>query len=129
MEAITSIPPSASMPSVASRQAKSGQSQAKPVVQSSEKAGKLEVKPEAKPGVKPEAAVSEEQLKQALEQLNKQFASEGIGFVYEERLNQLFVQIKDKATGEVVKEFPPKSAISHMVAMKELAGLILDRQA
>jgi len=121
MEAITSIPPSAAMSGAATTQVKPEQSQAKPVVQNVEKAGK--------PEASQESPVSKEHLKMALEQLNKQFSSEGIGFVYEERLSQLFVQIKDKATGAVVKEVPPRSVIDHMVAMKEMVGMILDRKA
>ncbi|OIO70465.1 MAG: hypothetical protein COW19_00145 [Zetaproteobacteria bacterium CG12_big_fil_rev_8_21_14_0_65_55_1124] len=121
MESISSIPPSVAIPAVATRQAKSGQSEPHPVVKSVEKA----VKPESKQ----DPVVSEEQLKKALEHVNQQVATEGVGFTYEKRLNQLFVQIKDKATGAVVKEIPPKAVIDQKVAMKEMVGILLDRQA
>ena len=117
MESINSISPSTT---VATRQAKSEQSQSHPAVQHVEQAGKTVSEQESK--------VSEEQLKKAVEHANQQLSGEGIGFTYEKRLNQLFVQIKDKATGAVVKEVPPKAVIDHKVAMKEMVGILLDRQ-
>jgi len=120
MESINSISPPATMAPVATRPVRSEQGQSRPIVQAVEKA----VLPEAKQ----EAAISEEQLQKALEHANSSFSSEGIGFTYERRLNQLIVQIKDKATGAVVKEVPPQTVIDAKVAMKEMVGILLDRQ-
>jgi len=121
MEPINSISPPATMSVVATRPARSEQAQSRPAVQAVEKA----VLPEAKQ----DAEISEEQVKQAVEQLNVQFANEKVGFAYEERLNMLLVQITDKATGAVVKEFPSKDFVEHKVAMQAMVGVILDRQA
>jgi len=121
MEIINSISPPATVSVVSSRSARSEQNQSRPVVQPVEKP--------VLPAAKQEAAISEEQVKQAVEQLNKQFANENIGFAYEERLNMLLVQITDKSTGAVVKEFPSKDFVEHKVAMQAMVGIILDKQA
>ncbi len=79
----------------------------------------------------PEPMVSEQELKQAVQQANQNFAgsNEAVSFTYEEKLGQLFVQITDSASGEVIREVPSKEFIQHQVAMKELVGLLLDKQA
>lgn len=75
-------------------------------------------------------AVTEQKLQRAIDQANRALAgtNHSIGFTYERRLNQLFVQVKDKATGEVIKEFPPKALIEHQAAMREFIGLMLDQK-
>ncbi|MDQ6986369.1 MAG: flagellar protein FlaG [Mariprofundaceae bacterium] len=75
--------------------------------------------------------VSEKSVQQAVAQANIEIAggNEKIGFGYEKRLGQLYVQVLDKDTGEVIKEIPPKEFIEHQVFMKELAGILLDRNA
>jgi len=80
---------------------------------------------------KPEPMVSEQELKQAIQQANQSFAgsNESVSFTYEEKLGQLFVQITDSTSGEVIREVPSKEFIQHQVAMKELVGLLLDKQA
>lgn len=79
----------------------------------------------------PEPMVSEQELKQAVQKANHSFAgsNESVGFTYEEKLGQLFVQITDSTSGEVIREVPSKEFIQHQVAMKELVGLLLDKQA
>jgi len=75
--------------------------------------------------------VSEKSILQAVTQANIEIAggNEKVGFGYEKRLGQLYVQVLDKDTGEVIKEIPPKSFIEHQAFMKELAGILLDRNA
>ncbi|MDX8391197.1 MAG: flagellar protein FlaG [Mariprofundaceae bacterium] len=75
--------------------------------------------------------VSENSVQQAVAQANIEIAggNEKVGFGYEKRLGQLYVQVLDKDTGEVIKEIPPKSFIEHQAFMKELAGILLDRNA
>jgi len=79
----------------------------------------------------PEPMVSEQELKQVVQQANRSFAgsNESVSFTYEEKLGQLFVQITDSTSGEVIREVPSKEFIQHQVAMKELVGLFLDKQA
>ena len=79
----------------------------------------------------PEPMVSEQELKQVIQQANQSFAgsNESVSFTFEEKLGQLFVQITDSTSGEVIREVPSKEFIQHQVAMKELVGLLLDKQA
>ncbi|MDQ7001090.1 MAG: flagellar protein FlaG [Ghiorsea sp.] len=80
---------------------------------------------------KPESMVSEQELKQVIQQVSQSFAgsNEAVSFTYEEKLGQLFVQITDSTSGKVIREVPSKEFIQHQVAMKELIGLLLDKQA
>jgi len=130
MEAITSIPPSPMMSGAGgtdAKQIKSGQGQPHPVVPGIEKSAR----PESgeKRGSVQEQQISGEQLSKALKQANQHFVNEGVSFTYEKSINQMFVQITDKATGAVIKEIPPRSFIEHAIAMKEMVGMLLDQQA
>ncbi len=73
---------------------------------------------------------TEADLEKALQQANMEFAgsNQKVSFIYEKRINQMFVQIVDKTTGEVVKEVPPKEFIEHKIAMHELIGVLLDKK-
>ncbi len=75
--------------------------------------------------------VSEKSIRQAVNQANIDIAgsNEQVGFVFEKRLGQLYVQVLDKQSGAVVKEIPPKAFVEHAAYMKELAGILLDRSA
>ena len=80
----------------------------------------------------PQAEVSKEEVKQIVKEANIQLANVGnehVSFGYEERLNLLYVQIKDTATGEVVREIPSRDVIEQKAAMSEMIGIILDRNA
>ena len=81
---------------------------------------------------KQETPVDHENLKNLIDRANTQMAAAGnqhLSFGYEERLNRLYVQIKDNATGEVVREIPPRKLIEQQAAMSEMIGMILDRNA
>jgi len=85
------------------------------------------------PQVQAEKPTTEQDVKRAVAQANQEMASlaptETIGFGYVEKLNQIFVQVKDSKTGEVIREIPSKDFIKHKLAMREMIGLILDKQA
>ena len=89
--------------------------------------------PQAKEQPKEQKSVSEQDVKQAVEQANRELRnlgpSETIGFGYVEKLNQIFVQVKDSKSGEVIREIPSKDFIEHKLAMQEMIGLILDKKA
>lgn len=84
----------------------------------------------ASPGTSEATKIAEEEVRKAVEQANATFTTlnQKIGFGYEKRLNQIYVQVLDRETGEVVKEIPPKEFIEHRAAMREMIGLILDKQ-
>ena len=78
-----------------------------------------------------EPEVSEQDLKAAVAQANVDMAgnSESVTFGYEKQLGLLYVQVVDNDSGEVVREIPSKGFIAHRIAMREMVGLLLDKQA
>jgi len=80
---------------------------------------------------KTEQQVSIQDVQKAIQQSNKALtlSGESIAFGYEEKLGQLFVTVTDKQSGEVIREIPSKDFIQHKIAMREMIGLLLDRQA
>ncbi len=70
-------------------------------------------------------------VQQAVKQANMSLPSsnESITFGYEEKLGQLIVQVSDKATGLVIQQLPSKEFIRYQIYMKEMIGLLLDKQA
>lgn len=47
-------------------------------------------------------------------------------FQVREGFNKYYVEIRDSATDEVIKEIPPKKLLDMMTKIQELAGLIVD---
>ncbi|OIO73347.1 MAG: flagellar biosynthesis protein FlaG [Zetaproteobacteria bacterium CG1_02_53_45] len=87
---------------------------------------KQEVQQQAEP------KVTRQDVEKAIQQANQAVSSmpsESISFGYEEKLGQLFVQVKDKESGEVIREIPSKEFIQHRIFMKEMVGILLDKQA
>jgi len=74
--------------------------------------------------------VTKQDVEQAIQQVTRELAgsNEAIGFSYEKKLGQLFVQVKDNVSGEVIREVPSKDFIKHRLAMQEMIGLLLDKQ-
>jgi flagellar protein FlaG len=126
MNAINSISSSATTSGTAG----SVQTQARPIISTpSVTANSNDVKQAAQ---QQETAIGKEEVKQLVEQANMQLAgasNQRVSFGYEERLNLLYVQIKDSATGEVVREIPPKELIEQRAALSEMIGMLLDRNA
>ncbi|WP_238701319.1 flagellar protein FlaG [Mariprofundus erugo] len=79
----------------------------------------------------PERNISEQDVQRAVQQANSALpgSNESIAFGYEEKLGQLFVQVTDKNSGEVIREIPSKEFLQHRVFMREMIGLLLDKQA
>lgn len=124
MNAINSITPASTSGATGSIQ-----TQARPVIAKSPviaHSNGVELAPQQ------EAAMSKEEVKQLVEQANVQLAgasNQSVSFGYEERLNLLYVQIKDSATGEVIREIPSRELIEQKAAMSEMIGMIIDRNA
>jgi flagellar protein FlaG len=81
---------------------------------------------------KQEPAVSSEHLQKLIARANTQMAAAGnqhLSFGYEERSNRMYVQIRDNASGEVVREIPSSKLIEQQADMSEMIGMILDRNA
>ncbi|MDX8407242.1 MAG: flagellar protein FlaG [Mariprofundaceae bacterium] len=78
-----------------------------------------------------ERKVSEQEVRQQVAKANVEISgsNENISFGYEAKLGQLYVQVTDAKSGEVIREIPSKDFIQHRVAMREMIGLLLDKKA
>jgi len=86
-----------------------------------------------KPVVQPEGSVlNEKVVRQMVQEGNQALKAQGVkqvvSFGYEAKLGELFVQIRDGVTGSVVGEFPSRDVRASRIAMREMVGLILDKQ-
>ncbi len=55
--------------------------------------------------------------------------NKAIKFQIHEKTEQVYVEIVDKETGEVIKQIPPEEMIKIAVSVKEFLGLIVDEKA
>ena len=71
---------------------------------------------------------SNEQIKKAVEQMNKSmFNSEAI-FGIHEGTNRVTIKIVDKDTKEVIKELPPEKTLDMIAKVWEMAGILVDER-
>jgi len=82
----------------------------------------------AAPRVAHAPVTPQENLREAVEQLNKQLASSGrsIGFSYDEVANSPVVTIKSTATGEVIRQIPSEAVLRVAHTFEALKGLLHD---
>ena len=70
-----------------------------------------------------------EQLKRAVEQINKNMMahSEAVFGIHEET-NRVTIKIVDKNTKEVIKELPPEKTLDMIAKVWEMAGILVDER-
>ncbi len=70
----------------------------------------------------------QENLREAVNQLNKQLASSGrsIGFSYDEVANAPVVTVRSTATGEVIRQIPSEAVLRVAHTFAALKGLLHD---
>lgn len=71
---------------------------------------------------------SNEQIKKAVEQLNKNMAHSTAVFGIHEETNRVTIKIVDKDTKEVIKELPPEKTLDMIAKAWELAGILVDEK-
>ena len=71
---------------------------------------------------------SNEQLKKAVEQLNKSMPHSEAIFGFHEETNRVMIKIVDKDTKEVIKELPPEKTLDMIAKVWELAGILVDEK-
>lgn len=78
-----------------------------------------------------EGNIKEEDLRKAVEKLNKFIEDEGTHAVYEvhEKLNDVMIKIVNNNTKEVILEVPPKKILDMVSKMMEMVGLLVDKRA
>jgi flagellar protein FlaG len=69
-----------------------------------------------------------EQIKKAVEQLNKNMAHSTAVFGIHEGTNRVTIKIVDKDTKEVIKELPPEKTLDMIAKVWELAGIMVDEK-
>jgi flagellar protein FlaG len=72
-----------------------------------------------------------ENLKQAIEQLNKELADSGrsLGIRMDDVLNTPVVTVKSTKTGEVIRQIPSEAVIRVAHTFEQLKGLLVDEMS
>lgn len=71
---------------------------------------------------------SNDQIKKAVEKLNKQMSNSEAVFGIHDKTNRVTIKIVDKDTKEVIKELPPEKTLDMIAKAWELAGLLVDEK-
>ena len=69
-----------------------------------------------------------EQIKKALEKLNKSMDHAEAVYGIHEGTNRVMIKIIDKDTKEVIRELPPEKTLNMFAKVWELAGLLVDER-
>ena len=69
-----------------------------------------------------------EQLKRAVEEINKKANNSEAVFGVHEDTNRITIKIVDKESKEVIKEFPPEKTLDMIAKVWEMAGLMVDEK-
>ncbi|WP_263832732.1 flagellar protein FlaG [Sulfurospirillum oryzae] len=69
-------------------------------------------------------------LSETVKELNKQMdlLNTNITFGYNDKINQMFINVIEKSTGKVIRKFPTEEAMSLSAKMKEIVGIIFDKK-
>ena len=81
-----------------------------------------------KQGTSDQQTASNEQIKRAVEQLNKSMTHSEAVFGIHEGTNRVTIKIVDKDTREVIKELPPEKTLDMIAKVWELAGILVDEK-
>lgn len=78
-----------------------------------------------------EKPVNADELKKAVDKLNKFMEDDGVSVEYSvhPQFKDTMIKIVDKNTGDVITECPPKKILDMVARMCELAGIIFDKKA
>lgn len=72
--------------------------------------------------------ISQEQIKKAVENINKNMSNSEAVFGIHEGTNRVTIKIVDKDTREVIKELPPEKTLDMIAKAWELAGILVDER-
>lgn len=71
---------------------------------------------------------SNEQIKQAVEKLNKSMPNSEAVFGIHDKTNRVTIKIIDKETKKVIKELPPEKTLDMIAKVWEMAGILVDEK-
>lgn len=69
-----------------------------------------------------------EQIKKAVEQLNKRLSNAEAVFGIHDDTHRVTIKLVDKDTKEVIKELPPEKTLDMIAKVWELAGILIDER-
>lgn len=75
-----------------------------------------------------EQQASNDQIRKAVEQLNKSMANSEAVFGIHEGTNRVTIKIVDKSTKEVIKELPPEKTLDMIARVWDMAGILVDEK-
>lgn len=75
-----------------------------------------------------EQQASNDQIRKAVEQLNKSMANSEAVFGIHEDTNRVTIKIVDKTTKEVIKELPPEKTLDMIAKVWDMAGILVDER-
>jgi len=83
------------------------------------------------PKVQFDARQARENLRQAIEQINKELADSGrsLGIRMDDVLNSPVVTVKNAKTGEVIRQIPSEAVIKVAHTFEQLKGLLVDEMS
>ena len=91
--------------------------------------GKEQSNTSADPKGEQQQHVTNEQIKKAVEKLNKNMMSHSEAvFGIHEATNRVTIKIIDKDTKKVIKELPPEKTLDMIAKVWELAGILVDEK-
>lgn len=71
---------------------------------------------------------SKEQIKKAVDQMNKKMENSEAVFGFHEDTNRVTIKIVDKDTKKVIKELPPEKTLDMIAKVWEMAGILVDEK-
>jgi flagellar protein FlaG len=71
---------------------------------------------------------SKEQIKKAIEEINKKANNSEAIFGIHEATNRVTIKLVDKETKEVIKELPPEKTLDMIAKIWEMAGILVDEK-
>lgn len=71
---------------------------------------------------------SNEQIRKAVEQLNKKIGNSEAIFGIHEATNRVTIKLVDKDTKEVIKELPPEKTLDMIAKIWDIAGILVDEK-
>ena len=75
-----------------------------------------------------EQLASSDEVKKAVEKLNKNMSNSEAIFGIHDATNRVTIKIVDKETKEVLKEIPPEKSLDMIAKAWELAGILVDEK-
>ena len=73
-------------------------------------------------------AASQEQIRKAVESINKKMANAEAVFGIHEGTNRVTIKIVDKETKKTIKELPPEKTLDMIAKVWEMAGILVDEK-